>query len=102
MRVTEFAYSMSSVRAFSKSETRPAYGASEAARYVRLPIDRAKRWADLLRMPSETAFPLSFANLLQLHLLKSMRVEHRIPLQRVRRALPVRRERSKAFLLQQQ
>ncbi len=44
-------------------------------------------------MPSEQAFPLSFANLLQIHLLKSMRVEHRIPLQRVRRALPFLREK---------
>lgn len=43
-------------------------------------------------MPGESPFPLSFANLLQLHLLKSMRIEHRIPLQRVRRALPYLRE----------
>jgi uncharacterized protein (DUF433 family) len=92
------------VRSFSKSETRPAYGPVEAARYVRLPLNKTKRWAEALRLPTENVFPLSFANLLQLHLLKSMRVEHKIPLQRVRRALPVLRERygSSYPLLQQQ
>jgi uncharacterized protein (DUF433 family) len=82
------------MRTFDKSEIRPAYGPSEAARYVRLPLNKAKRWAELLAVaPSEPVFPISFANLLQLHLLKSMRLEHRVPLQRVRRAIPALREK---------
>jgi uncharacterized protein (DUF433 family) len=81
------------MRTFAKSEVRPAYGLSEAARYVRLPMDKAKRWAGLLTIGAEPIFPMSFANLLQLHLLKSMRLEHRVPLQRVRRAIPALRDK---------
>ena len=81
------------MRSFAPSETVPAYGPAEAARYVRLPVNKIRRWAEVLRLPEEDVFPLSFANLLQLHLLKAMRVEHGVPLQRVRRALPELRDR---------
>lgn len=81
------------MRFFSKSELLPAYGPAEAARYVQLSVDKARRWADALSLPEESAFPLSFANLLQLQLLKAMRVEHGVPLQRVRRVLPELRQR---------
>lgn len=93
------------MREFSEIERMPAYGAAEASRYLRLPSTKAKRWAEALcTHPSSPLFPLSFVNLLELHVLKAMRLDHHVPLQRIRRALEQLRNRysSEYPLLQQE
>jgi len=67
---------------------RPAYGYPEAAAYVRLPYGTIKNWTSGAGLivpcgPNN----LSFNNLLELHILKSMRKVHNLSLQGVRKAL---------------
>ncbi len=76
------------VREFTKIERLPAYGPAEAARYVRLPAAKASRWAKVLGGGNtEQTFPISFVNLLELHVLKAMRIKHALPMPRIKRAL---------------
>jgi len=63
----------------------PNYSAVEAALYLRLPLDDVRRWVSegVVRSPSGG---ISFLNLLEIHILKGLRREFGLPLQRIRRA----------------
>lgn len=81
------------VRNFSQLELSPAYALSDAAFILRLPRGKVGRWASVLQSSSTTSsgnedyVSLSYVNLLELHVLKAMRIKHSVPLQRVRKAL---------------
>jgi uncharacterized protein (DUF433 family)/DNA-binding transcriptional MerR regulator len=65
-----------------------AYGFSQAAHYVGVPVDTLRRWigeGGLIRTPAPDA--LSFNNLAEAHLLKAMRRVHGLSLQQIRKAL---------------
>lgn len=79
-----------------------AYTLAEAARYVRLPTATLRSWvlgrqyptakgrADfqpLIRPVSEKPPGLSFSNLIEAHVLRSLRTEHGVPVSQLRRAL---------------
>lgn len=81
---------------------RPAYALAEAARYLRLapatlrswvlgrPYPTAKgtgRFQPLIHPPSRQPIVLSFANLIEAHVLRSLRTDHGVPLKAVRDAL---------------
>jgi uncharacterized protein (DUF433 family) len=80
------------MRSFSNIELAPAYALSDAAFYLRLSRGKVERWARALG-PTETDsvdlgfVALSYVNLLELHVLKAMRLKHEVPLQRIRKAL---------------
>jgi uncharacterized protein (DUF433 family) len=63
----------------------PNYSAVEAALYLRLPLNDVRRWVSegVVRSPSGG---ISFLNLLEIHILKGLRREFGLPLQRIRRA----------------
>jgi uncharacterized protein (DUF433 family) len=80
----------------------PAYTLAEAARYVRLPVATLRSWAfgrqyptaqgradfpPLIRPASRTPPWLSFSNLIEAHVLRSLRTEHGVPVKELRRAL---------------
>lgn len=80
----------------------PAYTLAEAARYVRLPVATLRSWvlgrhyptaqgrADfppLIRPASRRPPWLSFANLIEAHVLRSLRTEHGVPVKQLRGAL---------------
>ena len=80
----------------------PAYTLAEAARYVRLPVATLRSWvlgrnyptaqgrADfpaLIRPASWKPPWLSFSNLIEAHVLRSLRTEHGVPVKELRRAL---------------
>lgn len=80
----------------------PAYTPAEAARYVRLPVATLRSWvlgrhyptargrADfppLIRPASPNPPWLSFANLIEAHVLRSLRTEHGVSVKELRRAL---------------
>lgn len=80
----------------------PAYTPAEAARYVRLPVATLRSWvlgrqyptaqgrADfppLIRPASRRPPWLSFSNLIEAHVLRSLRTEHGVPVKELRRAL---------------
>lgn len=67
---------------------RAAYGFPEASEYLRLSYGRLRDWtsAEGLVTPASSA-GLSFNNLLELHVLSSLRNQHGLSLQRIRRAL---------------
>lgn len=70
------------------------YGLIEASEYLRLPYNTVSNWTKkhkLVLMPE--CHRLSFFNLVELHVLKGMRIRHRVPLQRIRRAIEHVRER---------
>jgi len=81
------------MRSFSQIELAPAYALSDAAFYLRLSRGKVNRWAAALGVgPNDSAqqkdfVALSYVNLLELHVLKAMRLKHEVPLQRVRKAL---------------
>ena len=64
----------------------PNYSAVEASLYLRLPLNDVRRWVSegIVRGPSAG---ISFLNLLELHILKGLRKEFGLPLERIRRAL---------------
>jgi uncharacterized protein (DUF433 family) len=64
----------------------PNYSSVEAALYLRLKLEDVRRWVNegVVRSPSGG---ISFLNLLELHILKGLRREFRLPLQRIRRAI---------------
>ncbi|MEK6397839.1 MAG: DUF433 domain-containing protein, partial [Terriglobus sp.] len=74
---------------YSELDEIPNYGLSDVSRYLRLPLEKTRRWNKALLGHDHDLFPISFANLLELHVLKSLRVEHELPLQRIRKALSV-------------
>lgn len=80
----------------------PAYSFVEAAHYLNLPVstlsswfrgqsykhnDEIRRFQPVIRLDGEPGEGLSFLNLVEAHVLAAIRREHRIPLQKVRRAL---------------
>jgi hypothetical protein len=80
----------------------PAYGLAEAARYLRLPAatlrswvlgreyptaEGASRFRPLIRPASQQPPLLSFWNLIEAHVLRSLRTEHGVPVKAVRSAL---------------
>lgn len=70
------------------------YGLIEAAEYLRIPCSTVFNWTKknkLILMP--TCDRLSFLNLVELHVLKGMRIWHNVPLQRIRSAIDHMRER---------
>ncbi len=82
----------------------PAYGISEAARYLLIPQATLRAWAvgrsyptehgksfsrPLLNLPQPRRPVLSFLNLVEAHVLDAIRREHNIPLQQVRKALDI-------------
>jgi uncharacterized protein (DUF433 family) len=64
----------------------PNYSSVEAALYLRLKLQDVRRWVveGVVRSPSGG---ISFLNILELHILKGLRREFGLPLQRIRRAL---------------
>jgi uncharacterized protein (DUF433 family) len=80
----------------------PAYAVADVARYVRMPIGTLRSWingrsyatqegqqqiAPLIQRPDPTQSELSFANLVEAHVLRVIRETHKIKLDRVRQAL---------------
>jgi len=80
----------------------PAYGLAEASRYVRLPVatlrawtfgrayptaEGARRFQPLVRPAGRKPPLLSFSNLIEAHVLRSLRTEHGVSLRALRRAL---------------
>jgi uncharacterized protein (DUF433 family) len=79
-----------------------AYTAAEAARYVRLPVATLRSWVlgrryptagggaefpPLIRPVSQRPPLLSFSNLIEAHVLRSLRTEHGVPVKALRSAL---------------
>ena len=72
----------------------PAYSFVEAAHYLRLPVSTLASWfrghagfRPVLTRDGKPGEGISFLNLVEAHVLAAIRREHRIPLQKVRRAL---------------
>jgi len=72
----------------------PLYGLSEAALYLRVPIKTLEYWAfgrkpitPLIRAASKQPRALSFMNLLECHMLASMRSLYNLRLPKIRRAV---------------
>jgi len=110
---------MSSLRSYRGLDRRevPAYPLHEAAHYLRLPTTTLRQWVcgrtvggrrdqGVIDLPGKVggAVVLSFNNLVECHILASLRREHEVPLSNIRKALRyVRKELgSKRPLLQQQ
>ncbi len=94
----------SNARQFERVNPRelPAYGLTEAAHYLRIPIATLRSWVcgrfyptesgrrffkPLLELPDPELHSLSFVNLVEAHVLDAIRREHNIPLPKVRVAL---------------
>jgi len=72
----------------------PLYGLSEAALYLRVPIKTLEYWAfgrkpisPLIRAASKSPRAISFMNLLECHMLASMKSLYNLRLPKIRRAL---------------
>jgi uncharacterized protein (DUF433 family) len=72
----------------------PIYGLSEAAQYLRVPLNTLRYWVrgagsipPLVRLAKSGPFRLSFMNLLECHMLSSMRAIYEVKIPRVRKAL---------------
>ncbi|MFZ4682086.1 MAG: DUF433 domain-containing protein [Terrimicrobiaceae bacterium] len=80
----------------------PAYGISEAAHYLGIPVPTLRSWVrgrnyptesgvrhfhPLIDLPDSSLVSLSFVNLVEAHVLCAIRREHRIPILTVRKAL---------------
>ncbi len=81
------------MRSYTLIEEAPAYPFRDAGHYLRLAAATVRRWADLVGgvsdpIPGEPDVrAISYVQLLELHVLKAMRLRHDVPLQRIRRAL---------------
>jgi uncharacterized protein (DUF433 family) len=86
----------------SETYNTPAYSVTDAARYLRMPVGTLRSWIDgrsyqtqegqqqfasLIQRPSPNHPELSFANLVEAHVLRVIRENHQIKLDRVRTAL---------------
>ena len=78
----------------------PTYRVSEAARYLSLPVSTLRAWTfgqksgtrsfhRVIEPADRRAGLLSFRNLVEAHVLSSLRVHHRIPLPRIRHDVAV-------------
>lgn len=78
----------------------PIYQLAQAARYLHLPPATLRAWVagrtwgagrgysePLIERPDPADDRLSFTNLIEAHVLRALRVEHRVPMQAVRRSL---------------
>lgn len=72
----------------------PIYGISEAAQYLRVPLNTLRYWTreeasatPLIRLAGKEPARLSFHNLLECHVISSMRAVYDVRLPKVRRAL---------------
>ena len=72
----------------------PIYGLSEAAQYLRVPLNTLRYWVHgggtvppLVRLAKSEPSRLSFTNLLECHMLSSMRGIYEVKIPRVRKAL---------------
>lgn len=80
----------------------PAYGLAEAARYLKLPAPTLRSWVagraypkakgvghfrPLIHPPQTNPPVLSFWNLIEAHVLRSLRIEHAVTIRAVRQAL---------------
>src|SRR5262249_42280032 len=72
----------------------PIYGLSEAARYLRVPLNTLRYWTvgggsipPLVKLASNEPSRLSFNNLLECHMLSSMRAIYEVKIPKVRKAL---------------
>ncbi len=80
----------------------PAYGISEAAHYLRIPVATVRSWAfgrsyptesgkiffrPIISVPDRKQPLLSFINLVEVHVLDAIRRGHEIPLKKIRVAL---------------
>lgn len=69
----------------------PTYGVAEAAHYMRLPPTTLRQWvtgpARVIRLVPGRPPLLSFWNLVEAYVLAGLRRRHRVPFQRVRKAL---------------
>jgi uncharacterized protein (DUF433 family) len=72
----------------------PIYGLSEAAQYLRVPLNTLRYWVlggssvpPLVRLARNEPSRLSFNNLLECHVLSSMRAIYEVKIPKVRRAL---------------
>src|ERR1700690_1245771 len=70
------------------------YGLSEAAQYLRVPLNTLRYWVQgggsvppLLRLAKSEPARLSFMNLLECHMLSSMRAIYEVKIPKVRKAL---------------
>lgn len=83
--------------------SQPAYGLSEAARYLKLPVATLRSWVagraypkakgavgqfrPLIHPPVRRPPLLSFWNLIEAHVLRSLRTDHAVTIQAVRKAV---------------
>lgn len=80
----------------------PAYGLAEAARYTRLPVATLRSWVagrryprgdsiatfqPLIKIPRQHPPALSFYNLVEAHVLRSLRTDHGVALKELRKAI---------------
>lgn len=72
----------------------PAYDLAEAAHYLHLPKTTLRNWVfghqtfrAVIELPYADRSVLSFVNLVEAHVLSAITRKHRLPLQRVRRAM---------------
>jgi uncharacterized protein (DUF433 family) len=72
----------------------PVYTAADVSRYVRVPYQTVRYWAfgrdsmpSLFEVPQTSPPTLSFANLLECHVLNAMRTKYELDVRRVRSAL---------------
>lgn len=72
----------------------PIYGLSEAAQYLRVPLNTLRYWVrgagsvpPLVKLARSEPSRLSFMNLLECHMLSSMRAIYEVKIPRVRKAL---------------
>ena len=74
----------------------PNYSVPEAAHYLRLKPEDIRRWVseEIIRASRKG---LSFENILELHILKGLRKETGLPMQRIRRALEAYSETEKTL-----
>ena len=88
--------------AINDSRSRPAYTVAEAARYLRIPVTTLRAWTvgrpgptaarlgglmPLVQPANREPVLLSFWNLIEAHVLRSLRTHHAVSLQAVRQAL---------------
>jgi hypothetical protein len=77
----------------------PTYSIREAASYMRLPSTTLREWvsgpARVIQLAGGRPPLLSFWNLVEAYVLAALRRRHRVPLQRVRKALRFPRARAR-------
>jgi uncharacterized protein (DUF433 family) len=78
----------------AKLNEAPNYSSLEAAQYLRLPLANVRRWVKegIVLAPE---IGVSFFNLVEMHVLKGLRKDCNLPLQRIRQALDEYRETEK-------